>query len=448
MTTMTQLFKIVSTNDYDTLEKLIMGNKKPDFNCIKSGISLVYKAIEVRALECFNLLLSLPDLSVIQSNSSNANGLGIALEYYSTAPNQSNKYYLDKLIERNVSIDSYSLGKCMSDTVLFDSMFNRVDKKSSTITNLVGTAVSTTNVHVMNKLYDWLYSNNPAYYSTPETKNTFNDNILRIAIGANNIIAIEHLEKLGHNILNIKYLNNLIPSLYYAFLSNTDSIAFNFIFSRMEKLSVEELNQIPSIKKLAILTNNNSYYYGSREHKNIIEYYKSILSLSIYWDDLTDCIVSYYLSIYFDLGSYYWNSRKYKEKIYEKQNIIYMLLKTNKVKSNPFDKIFQSKNELNSSINSGIKRLGNNQAALINEIKLIARKCKYLLNGSGFKEPAGLSDHFKLIFNDGDSTYETEYANYIAELEGWYKGSSEEKKPKARVTRKKKTAPAEIDVIN
>lgn len=446
MTTMTQLFKIVSTNDYDTLEKLIMSNKKPNFNCVKSGTSLIYKAIEVRALECFNLLMGLPDLSIIQSNNSNANGLGIALEYYSCAPNQSNKYYLDKLIEKNVPIDSYSLGKCIENPVLFDSMFNRVDKNLSMISNLILTSVNKTNVHAMNKLYDWLYSNNPPYYSTQENKNTFNDMILLTAIASNNIIAIEHLEKLGHNILEIKHQNPHIPSLYYAFMSNTESIAFNFIFSRMEKLNEETLNQIPGIKKLSVLTNNNSsYYYGSSTNKISIDFYKKILSLPIDWDDLADCISNYYIGVYRDLGSYYWNTKKTKDKIIEKQQLMYLFLKTNKVKSNPFDKIAISKADLNSQINNGIKRSGQN-LALVNEQKLFARKCKYILTGTGFKEPVGLSEHFKLVFNEGTDTYETEYANYIGELEGWFKGTSEEKKPKSRVTRKKKTAPAEIDV--
>ena len=101
---MTQLFKIVSSNDYDTLEKLIMGNKKLDFNCIKSHTSLIYKAIEVRALECFDLLLSLNDLSILQSNNTNISGLNIALLYYLSAPNPSNKYYLDLKIYNELKV--------------------------------------------------------------------------------------------------------------------------------------------------------------------------------------------------------------------------------------------------------------------------------------------------------------------------------------------------------
>ncbi len=210
----------------------------------------------------------------------------------------------------------------------------------------------------------------------------------------------------------------------------------------MEKMSAEALNQIPGIKKLSGMITNFNYYTNGKFGN---EYYKKILSLPIDWDDLADSIAILYKSIYQDLSSYYWNHKKNKEKINEKLQLMYVLLKTNKIKLNPFDRIATYKTDLNSHINTAIKRSGTNQVQ-VNEQKLIARKCKYMLNGSGFKEPVGLADHFKLIFTDDVSTYETEYANYIAELEALAKGAEETKKPKARVVRKKKAAPADIDV--
>ena len=41
------------------------------------------------------MLINLNDLSILQSNNTNISGLNIALDYYSSAPNPSNKYYLD-----------------------------------------------------------------------------------------------------------------------------------------------------------------------------------------------------------------------------------------------------------------------------------------------------------------------------------------------------------------
>ena len=90
MATITQLFKIISSNDYETLDKLILSKKLINFNCVKSGYSLVSKAIEVRSKECFNILLNLPNLEIIKNKSSKLSGLSILLEYYLQAPNQSN----------------------------------------------------------------------------------------------------------------------------------------------------------------------------------------------------------------------------------------------------------------------------------------------------------------------------------------------------------------------
>jgi hypothetical protein len=447
MTTMTQLFKIVSSNDYDTLEKLIMGNKKLNFNCIKSHTSLISKAIEVRALECFNLLMSLNDLSILQSNNTYVNGLTIALEYYSSAPNPSNKYYLDKLIERNVTIDCWSLVKCMNDQLLFDNMFNRLDKSYNNIHNLISSAVQRNNVTVMSKLYDYLYLNNPTYYSTPENRCAFNEIILKTAIQSNNIIAIEHLENLEHNIMNLNQNNfQKMPSLYYAYVSNTDSNAFNFIFSRMEKMDENTLNLIQNIKKLSNIICSQQYYYGINCTKNSIECFKKILLLPIDWEDLADVISNIHNAIYRSIGSYYYDSKKILNQLDEKINFIYMVLKTNKIKSNPYNKIYLTKTEMIANITATINRLNGNQE-LIADFKSKIRKIKYVLNNFGFKDPDSLADHFKLVFKENESTtYETEKLNFIKEMEEWYTGA-DEKKSKAKVSRKKKTvAPVEIDV--
>jgi len=447
MTTMTQLFKIVSSNDYDTLEKLIMGNKKLDFNCIKSHTSLIYKAIEVRALECFNLLINLNDLSILQSNNTNISGINIALMYYLSAPNPSNKYYLDKLIERNVAIDCWSLISCMSDTILFETMFNRLDKSYNNISQITSSAVQKNNVIIMGKLYDYLYLNNPSYYSTPENKYTFNDVILKTAIQSNNIIAIEHMENIEHSIMNVNYHSFAkIPSLYYAYVSNTESNAFNFIFSRMEKMDENTINQIPNIKKLSNIICAPSYY-GFNTSKFSIECFKKILLLPIDWEDLADVISNIHLNIYKSIGSYYYSSKKILDQIDEKINFIYIILKTNKIKSNPYNKIELTKFEINSNINTTINRLSGSPDMIL-DLKYKIRKIKYILNNAGYKDPDSLADYFKLGFESTYSTYETEKINYIKEIEDWYTGT-EEKKPKSkpRASKKKTIAvPVEIDV--
>ena len=113
-------------HNYETIEMLINSNQNIDFNCIKSGISLITKAIEVRSIECFNLLLEYDKLTILQSNNLHVNGLSIAIDYFSTSPNLSNKYFIDRLFEKNVFIDSVSVCNCMHNIYLFDIMFSKM----------------------------------------------------------------------------------------------------------------------------------------------------------------------------------------------------------------------------------------------------------------------------------------------------------------------------------
>ncbi len=443
MTTMTQLFKIVTNNDYDSLEKLVMSNKRPDFNCIKSGQSLVSKAIEVRALECFNMLMGLNDLTVLQSTRPYISGLGTAVEYYSSAPNSSNQYYLERLLEKNVYIDIYTLTKCVDEPGLFEKMFARIDKNSSNMMSLITSAVNKTNMQLLNKLYDFIQNQNAPFYDTPDKKNNFNSQILRNAISANNIGAIEFLENIGHDIFKVDSSiggNNTIPSIYYAIVSNA-TIAFNYLYKKFEELEKTKLDAIPQIKKMEWVFKN--YYKNKKEfNDNLIK----LLKLQIDWDDIHNVIANNYCSIYRD-NTYFstYSPKKSFQTIASEQQIIYILLKTNKVKANPFDKINTSKSDLNSMINSNTKRLIQNPV-IFADLKLALRKSKYLLNSFGFVEHIGLTEHFKLLFTDNNSVYETEKKNYLEEMEKTYTTGNEEKKTKPKATRKKKAADVEIDV--
>lgn len=443
MTTMTQLFKIVTNNDYDSLEKLVMSNKRPDFNCIKSGQSLVSKAIEVRSLECFNMLMGLTDLTVLQSTRPYISGLGTAVEYYSSAPNSSNQYYLERLLEKNVYIDIYTLTKCVDEPGLFEKMFARVDKNSSNMMTLVTSAINKTNMQLLNKLYDYIQNQNVPFYDTPDKKNSFNGQVLRSAISANNIGAIEFLENIGHNIFKVDSSiggNNTIPSIYYATVSNA-TIAFNYLYKKFEELKKPELDAIPQIKKIEWVFKN--YYKNKKEFNDNLT---KLLKLQIDWDDIHNVIADIYYSIYRDntyISTY--SPKRSFQTIASDQQLIYILLKTNKVKSNPFDKINTLKSDLNSMVNSNAKRFTQNQV-IFADLKLALRKSKYLLNSFGFVEHAGLTEHFKLIFTDNNPVYETEKKAYLEEMEKTYTTGNEDKKAKPKVTRKKKTTDVEIDV--
>jgi hypothetical protein len=450
MTSITQLFKIITCNDYDSLEKIIMCNEKLDFNCTKSGQSLISKAIEVRALECFNLLIELNDLTILQSTCSNISGLYIAIDYYSSAPNNLNRYYLEKLLEKNVAIDANSLILCMNDPILFEKMFVRIDKNFKNLSFIIQNSIYKLNIQIMNILYDYIQNKNLPFYNTNENKKKFNDMILKSAIDFNNIIAIDFLESIGHNISSVDY-NQIInfPSLYYSIKkSNTKSISFDYFYKKLEELNPKELNQIPHIKNLSLVFINHQY---EKEFKKVLS---KLLKLPIDWDDISDVIANLYWRTYDDNRySHYIGRGKTLQQIKIRHQIMYMLLKTNNVKANPYDRLITHKNEINNIINSNYKKFAVsnntiNNIIVLSEFKSALRKNKYLLNEFGFTEPTSFSDHYKILFTDHykilftdeNSTYETEKNTFMEEMKNLYKLNYENNK-----TNKKK-APKEINV--
>lgn len=466
ITTMTQLFKIISTNDYEKLEKIIVDKNKSNFNCIKSNKSLISKAIEVRAFECFNLLIQINDLSILQSNNNNINGLNIALDYYLSAPNLSNKYYLDKLIEHNVLIDCDSIIQCFNNTILFDFMFNKFNKKITDIKKLANFSVSTKNMYVLESLYYYLHNNNVSYYSTPESKYIFNNIILESAVKSKNILAIKYLETIGHDIMyfDIMYSNYAsygcitVPLLYYVCLLENDfdsnSIIFDFIFSRMEKMNVDSLNQIKNIKKISMhLYINFNKHYGLPKIINNSKLNK-ILLLPIDWDDLDSLIFYFYYNLY-NIMQYYGNSpHKPFEKLYEKLDeilkTIYIILKSNNFKVNPYDKIILNKDKIDNNLNLALNKFNSN-LHVINNLKSTTRKIKYIFNNFGFETPESINNHYKFDFNNdnSNSTYEIEKKKYIEEIETWYNNLNKVNKinkPKINVIKKKVPIINEFDL--
>ena len=239
MTTMTQLFKMVTANDYETIEMLINSNQNIDFNCIKSGISLITKSIEVRSIECFNLLLECEKLTILQSNNLHVNGLSVAIDYFSTSPNLSNKYFIDRLFEKNVFIDNVSVCNCMHNIYLFDIMFSKMDKTYKNIYSLFIYSIQKNHTIIMYKLFNYL-NDTLDFYNTPEKRYTFNIDVFKSAILENNLLAIEHLYSIKTNLLCVITTEN-IPSLYYTLLKS-NNIIFNYIYSLYEQLDRIQLN--------------------------------------------------------------------------------------------------------------------------------------------------------------------------------------------------------------
>ena len=105
MLTSKKLFELILNNNYDEL-LLAIQNKQVDFKARnRKNNYIVAASIEYRSIECFELLLNnIPDEEVSEFNYYQS-GVYQALKYYINAPNSKNKYFIEKLLNKNIKID-------------------------------------------------------------------------------------------------------------------------------------------------------------------------------------------------------------------------------------------------------------------------------------------------------------------------------------------------------
>lgn len=315
MATMTKMFEKVVANDYEWFESLVLSKKEVNWNCIRCKVSLVYKAIELRAVKTFDILMNIPELTVFSNSSGSINGISKAIEYYIAAPNADNKYFLDKLLEKNVIINSNTFIQCLNNTELADKLFNNLDKTESYIKYILEHIIRSNNIYMLNYIYNYLNTTNPSYYV--DTKKVFFNNMMfAYALSyTKNVEIIHYLINLGVNWKIAGHDNS--PSLYYCIKHNT--LLYDTIFSKYQQLSSEELNNIPNIKNINMLITST---------RNInIDMYKKTFSLPINFNDMAHTIIELFTRIY---QNYYGTiSNK------DDNNLIYLCFSEGKVKTNP-----------------------------------------------------------------------------------------------------------------
>lgn len=329
MTTMTKLFEKVTADDYEWIEQLILSKKKVDWNCIRFKLSLIYRAIEVRALKTFDLLMGIPEINVFSNTSGYINGISIALKYYMEAPNISNKYYLDRLLQKNIHIDVYTIYESIKNEELFTMLFNRINKTENNIKSILSRIISNDNIDMLKKMYEYIESNDIEYYKD-HNKNIFNNKIFEIVLqnnyGSKQLNKVPIIDFMIEKGCEWKTINN-IPTLYYIIKQSHKNL-FNYFLLKLKCLTKEELENINDIKNLShilIDTRFNSYNTIS------LDEIKDILKLPIEFNDISSCIINLFAYIYRD--SYY--SRQ--ETVNQIINKIYLLLNENKCKTNPYN---------------------------------------------------------------------------------------------------------------
>ena len=252
MATTEDLFSIINNNDYIKLKKLInQGQIINLINMTRMGISLIYKAIEYRSRECFDILIDINNLTVLKNESSYINGLHIAMKYYNNAQNDSNWYYVEKLLEKGANI-TVDILKNINDKNIFLKIFCRLNKTKERIDSLLKYLITNGKMEQLEDVYFWLIEEEPEYFNSKTNKNKFLEELFCTAIKANNLEMIDILRSEKIDLKIVKDNNQITNSLFFA-LKNSCKTSFEYLINFYKGLSQTEFDNIKDIKELNLL---------------------------------------------------------------------------------------------------------------------------------------------------------------------------------------------------
>lgn len=349
-----KLLTIIKSNNHEMLDTLINSNK--NIKWTRGKYSLIYRAIEYRAKECFDLMINNDKFKLLlESDSGKRSGLLIATQYMIEFPSAGNKYYFDKLIEKNVCIDIWSILHSIKNINIFNVLFDSAIKNSDLFIELFYEKID--NIEVLNKIYNYMTTNNVEYYN-----DNFNKNVYNLAIRNNNVLLIDYLI----TVVNICWKEcNDVPALYCCIRWNAFD-AFNYLYLKHEQMTTEELNSIPNIKDIDILA-----LYGTTFTPIFTKYMIKLIKLKIAFNSIEHMFVEMFYKICKDYTGI---------KIIKIYKMLDTFLKYNLVKNNPLNLI--SLDLMNEYIASSYGF--NNTAQLayknnINTIKILCLKYNYML---------------------------------------------------------------------
>lgn len=444
--TSTQLFKMVECNDYEGLEKLINSNQKIDFNVYRSGHSLLSKAIQVRARECFDLIMEIPNYKYLTNttNTYGGNGLAQILEYFSIAPNPSNEYYLNRLLEKNITIGS-NIKKAINNPELFNKMLFKFLQEEGTnknsIISLIYSAIDKNNFNIAVKLLEHLDNVILVNSSQTEKINTYNF-ILNDAIIKQNIQLVDFIiTNKNISISQIQSDINNCPPLYSSFYKK-NNLMFNYFYQLYQKLSPLELNLINGIESFNFNTSYNDILKTNFAEAK--EYLDKIFSLPIEFYEFEKIILKLFGTILNSHMTYHirYYNKKLNIAIDEICKIMHYFYKSGKIKSNPFVHFVLSVKQFNSDLD-GLTKTFSTKPELIEPIKVFCRKTLYISKHHNWEPTETVKGFFDKSFTAKQlEDFETDKTNYINQLEAVTNVQIKVKKP--RVTKKKQNTDIEV----
>jgi hypothetical protein len=294
---------IIIFNNYTKLQELI--NNKIDLSFTKKGDSLISLSIYHKSLECFNLLINIPNYDILLSSNNRINGLCKAIEYYIYSDNIESKYYLNKLLDKNIIIDINSFKLTLNNFDLFKILFNKINKTEKQLSILIEIVILTQynniTINILSYIYDYICNNNFNIIK-------FNNIILLNALNNKNIYILQYLESLKFDLFIVSVNNIKYPLLYYIIkVILNDSDNSNFIYEYVLNYyinNIEHINNIENINKLEILFNDEIIKFSNYKNFmfNINKIFYDLLTLNINYDTKSyDNFYNYLLNKIFNL---------------------------------------------------------------------------------------------------------------------------------------------------
>ena len=296
-----KLNEIIQYNDYDRLKQEILNNV--DLTKSTTSSSYLHDSILYRSKECFDILIEDDQVCKKQDHSVSI----IAIKYFVKAPNPSNRYYLERLLEKNYDL-SYGLDLAVQNNELFTILFNRADKNKVHYTGIASLSLSHSKLDIFEGLVNYLITNN----MNQHIQSIFNDSIIR----QDNIEGLNLLLKQNFD------WKSQTCILYEAAKCNSTNI-FNYFFNLYKNLSKEEINNIQNIKNIELLYN-----------RYILTYIDKILSLPIEHIYIPTFFIKKYMDC---IGDY----SRYSDGSYDTYgyNLLNKLLEHGKITTNILDSI-------------------------------------------------------------------------------------------------------------
>jgi hypothetical protein len=326
------LFTLITNNDYIKLEQIIDTNKDRDvFLKRKSFETLLSKAVLCRSQQCFDLLCNMTIENNEDKDMFYTRALHNAIDYYVAAPNSHNMYYIDIIMDRNITIDYYAMYKSLKNNELFIRFFHLFDKKPDNIKKLIIMAIINNTEMNFEFLYNYGVANNMI---TTDIKNE----IYTQALHSTNINMITFLINNGITWT----LSHEIPSLYIVLNNNI----FYYLYNKYSELTKDELNSIHNIKE--------KFPHDFSINKQSLFNFKKMLSLPFDFD-MSDIIANIFKYIYnYKIYNSSYDIQLMTRDISIRYIVMEQIFDSNKVKTNPLLKInyadFSSKHKNNITI--------------------------------------------------------------------------------------------------